>query len=60
MSNGLERIKAWFGRARQSAEQTAEGEEPAAVPPPGVDADRETSTNAQMEGATDEPWGGNS
>jgi len=54
----FETIKAWFGRALRSAEDTAEGEEPVTTPPPGVDADRETSTNAQVEGATDEPWGG--
>jgi len=59
VSNGLEKIKAWFGRALKSGEEAAEGEEPVANSPPGADEDRETSTDAQMEGAADEPWGGN-
>jgi hypothetical protein len=58
VSTTLQRIKAWFGQAFRSAEDRAEGEEPVATPPPGVEADRETSTNAQVEGAADEPWGG--
>ena len=58
----FERIKRWFGRAADSVEETAEGGEPAATPPPGADpgdSERETSTNAQMEGASGEPWPGN-
>ena len=62
---GLEKIKGWFRRAGTSAEEVAEGGEPVATPPPGSasaptsDPDRETSTNAQSEGAADEPWSGN-
>ena len=58
----FERIKRWFGGKAQLVEETAGGEEPLATPPPGVEpenADRETSTNAQMGGAADEPWPGN-
>ena len=48
-----------------SAEKTAEGGKPVATPPSGAgsaetdDRDRETSTNAQTQGAADEPWSGN-
>jgi len=58
-STSLERIKAWFRRSVQ------EPVEPVATPPLGADRvvpgepERETSTNAQTEGATDEPWPGN-
>jgi hypothetical protein len=60
----MERIKRMFRKEASSVERVAEGETPAATPPPGAaagigDSDRETSTNAQMEGAADEPWGGN-
>jgi hypothetical protein len=42
----------------------AEGGTPVATPPPGAsagigDTDRETSTNAQVEGAVGQPWPGN-
>jgi hypothetical protein len=53
LSNGLEKIK-----------QLVRGE-PIATPPPDAvsgrlgDPDRETSTNAQAEGASEEPWSGN-
>lgn len=61
MSNGLERLKGLFRRAATSVEEVADGEEPVATPASGADgdADRETSTNAQVEGAADEPWSGN-
>jgi hypothetical protein len=60
VSATLERIKRWFGRTAGSVETEVEGGSPAATPPPGTsDAERETSTNAQMEGAADEPWPGN-
>jgi hypothetical protein len=55
----LDDLRRWLRRATGSAE----GE--VAKPPAGAestetgDADRETSTNAQMEGAADEPWPGN-
>jgi hypothetical protein len=65
MSIGLEKIKAFFRRAAVSEEELVHGGEPVATPPPGAaseqtdDPDRETSTNAQLEGAAGEPWGGN-
>ena len=65
MNSGLEKIKGLFRRAATSVEEVAEGEEPVAMPPPGArsgglgDSDRETSTNAQLEGEADKPWGGN-
>ena len=62
----LESITRWFRRAKGAAENEAEGGTPVATPPPGAvsaevdeDAERETSTNAQLEGAADEPWSGN-
>jgi hypothetical protein len=63
MSTGLDRIKRWFRGTARSAEEAVEA--PVATPPPGAsdegtsDVERETSTNAQMEGAADEPWPGN-
>jgi hypothetical protein len=65
VSNGLAKIKGFFRRIGTSVEETAEGGKPVAPPPPGArsarlgDPDRETSTNAQVEGAADEPWSGN-
>ena len=64
MSTGFERFKGWLRRAVGSAEEAGEGGSPVATPPPGAnslagDAEEETSTNAQMEGAADEPWPGN-
>jgi hypothetical protein len=62
---GLQKISQWFRRAASSAEEEAEGGIAVATPPPGAestemgDADRETSTNAQVEGAADQPWPGN-
>jgi len=60
VSTSLERIKGWFRRTARSAEEAVEGESPVATPPPDAsgDVERETSTNAQMEGAADEPWSG--
>lgn len=61
----LEQAKRILGRTVDRVEETAEGGEPAATSPPGArsgrsgDPDRETSTNAQLEGSADEPWGGN-
>jgi len=57
MSGVLDTIRKWFGQT----EREAEGSEPVATPPSGglgVE-EQETSTNAQMEGARDEPWPGN-
>jgi hypothetical protein len=61
MNNGLERIKGWFRRAEKSVEHVVESEATVATPPPGAggDSDRETSTNAQVEGAVGQPWPGN-
>ena len=65
MSASLDRIKQWFRREATTAEDVVEGATPVAEPPAGVDSmgsedvERETSTNAQMEGAADEPWPGN-
>jgi hypothetical protein len=65
VGNGLKKIREWFRRAARSVEEVAEGGKPVATPPPGAasarlgDQDRETSTNAQLEGSADEPWGGN-
>jgi hypothetical protein len=62
VSSGLDRIKQLFRRATTAAEEVAEGGEPDATPAPGSgsdDPDRETSTNAQVEGAADQPWSGN-
>jgi hypothetical protein len=64
VSNGLQKIKRWFGRTENSAEDVAGGETAVATPAPGApsaglgDTDRETSTNAQVEGAVGEPWPG--
>ncbi len=61
----FEKLRRRLRREASWLESTAEGGRPVATPPPGAastwtgDPDRETSTNAQMEGAADEPWGGN-
>jgi hypothetical protein len=66
MSNGFDKIKGWFRRSAESVEETAEGGNPVATPPPGAtstdmgDIDRETSTNAQVEGAAGQPWNSSS
>ena len=63
--HGLTKISGLFRRASTSVEEVVEGGEPVATPPSGAtsgrlrDPDRETSTDAQMEGAADEPWGDN-
>jgi hypothetical protein len=61
VTQGLERIKGWFRRAEQAVEDAAESGAAVATPPPGVggESDRETSTNAQVEGAVGQPWPGN-
>lgn len=67
MTSTLERIKRWFRGETVSAEDVVEGATPVATPPPGAESDstesgdveRETSTDAQTEGAADEPWPGN-
>jgi hypothetical protein len=63
VSSGLDWIKQLFQRTVKTAEEVAEGGEPDATPASGSgfddDPDRETSTNAQVEGAADQPWSGN-
>jgi len=59
MSTTLQRITQWLRRAAGSAEDAVQGATPAATPPPGEgDDERETSTNAQTEGADGQPWSG--
>lgn len=53
----LDQIKRLLTGAKDDAETLAEGGEPVATPPGGEE--RETSTNAQMMGSSDEPWSGN-
>jgi hypothetical protein len=63
--SALRRAERMLRRTATSLEEIAEGGEPTATPPRDAaasrlgDPDRETSTNAQMEGAADEPWSGN-
>ena len=57
MTGILDRIGRWLRRSEQTVERDAEGVEPVATPPDGEQ--RETSTNAQTEGASGEPWPGN-
>jgi hypothetical protein len=65
VSRGLDKIRAWFRRTENSVDEVAEGGTAVATPPPGAEVagerqtDRETSTNAQMEGAAGQPWPGN-
>jgi hypothetical protein len=64
VSTSFERFKRWFRRTAGSAEDSVEGGSPVTTSPPGAnpvggDVEQETSTNAQMEGAADEPWSGN-
>ncbi len=65
MSASVEWIKRLFSRTAGSVEERVEGGSPVATPPPGAnpsgfgDEARETSTNAQTEGAADQPWSGN-
>jgi hypothetical protein len=60
MAGSIEKLKRWFRRSEGIVEEEAEGGQPAATPPPGAsdDRERETSTNAQTAGASDEPWPG--
>jgi hypothetical protein len=57
MSGILENLKAWFGRRAEDVRDAAEGG--TAIATPAADFDRETSTNAQVAGAADEPYPGN-
>jgi hypothetical protein len=53
----LDRIRRWFRRAGDEAEDMAHGATPVAIPPQDSSGqpERETSTNAQTQGASDEP-----
>jgi hypothetical protein len=53
----LDGIKRLLAGAKTDVEADAEGGTPVATAP-GED-ERETSTNAQMMGSSDEPWPGN-
>ena len=61
----LQRIRRWFRREVSFFEEVADGVIAVATPPSRAasagmgDMDRETSTNAQVEGAVGEPWPGN-
>jgi hypothetical protein len=54
----MERIGGLFRRGERAVEAEVKGGEPATVGPPGTETGAETSTNAQVEGARDEPWSG--
>lgn len=58
MSGALQTITRWFRRRAEDVEDIAKGGRTVSAEPPGVrgDDDRETSTNAQLEGTADEPW----
>ena len=56
VSGLLDAIKRMLAGAKADAEAVAEREEPVARPQ--GDDERETSTNAQVSGASDEPWPG--
>jgi hypothetical protein len=55
--SALDRIKAWLGRAETAVKEESHGARPATTSPPG-EPDRETSTDAQVEGAVGQPWPG--
>lgn len=54
------KIRRWLGSARRDEAAKADGLEPVALPPAGSlgEREKETSTNAQAQGARDEPWPG--
>lgn len=55
-------IRRWFRRAANSVEELADGGITVATPPTrgaSGDRDRETSTDAQTQGAVGQPWPGN-
>lgn len=60
MSSALDKLKGWLGRRKDEARDVAEGGRPVTTPAAGTgDSERETSTNAQVEGAAGEAWPGN-
>jgi hypothetical protein len=52
----LDAIRKWLGRTKAEAEEVGDGE--IAVARPEGEVESETSTNAQVEGASGEPWPG--
>jgi hypothetical protein len=54
----MERIAGLFRRGERAVEAEVGGARPATVGPPGTETEAETSTNARVEGASDEPWSG--
>jgi hypothetical protein len=57
----LQTIRRWFRRAVSFVEEEADGEIAVVTPPLGAASagiDRETSTDAQVEGAVGQPWSG--
>jgi hypothetical protein len=56
VSGVLDTIRNWFRRAEEGAEHEAEGAEPVATAGSSGTEERETSTNAQTEGSSGEPW----
>lgn len=48
----------FLARLKQLFKRDAGGGSPVTTPPPGTSGDRETSTNAQTEGAVGQPWSG--
>lgn len=55
MSSIADKVKGWFRRAETAVEEEASGARPVTTSPTGG-AERETSTNAQVEGAAGQPW----
>jgi hypothetical protein len=53
----LDAIRRWLGREKQVLDEEAAGG--LAVATPSAEDQRETSTNAQMAGAADDPYPGN-
>lgn len=58
MASLMDKITGLFRRGEHAVENEVVGGEPATVGRPGTDSEAETSTNAQVEGASDEPWSG--
>jgi len=53
----LDRIRQWLRRPGDEAQNVAGSAEPDASPPSSFgQPEREASTNAQVQGAEDEPW----
>ena len=59
MTGMLDKLKQWVGRTENTLKEESKGGEPVATPSAGSGGERETSTNAQGAGASDEPWSGN-